>query len=265
MTREGFRTKMINTLLGSKAKMSQAFIGGYRVPVTKVMAGPCVVTQVKKMEKDGYWGIQFGFGERKTKNISKALQGHLKGAVKDKKAPRFLVEVRLEKEPEMKVGDIIKASDIFKAGDIIAVIGTSKGKGFAGGVKRWGFAGGPKTHGQSDRQRAPGSIGAGTTPGRVIKGKHMAGRMGGDRVTVKNLHIVSVDPEKNEILISGPVPGIPEGLLIIRKIASGSLEELEKETIGQQVVEGEAPAEETSAEAKPESAEPVKQEEKPNA
>jgi large subunit ribosomal protein L3 len=257
---------MLNTLLGSKAKMSQAFIKGYRIPVTKVMAGPCVVTQVKKMDKDGYWAVQLGLGEKKIKNISKALQGHLKGAIKEKKAPRFLVEIRLEKEPEMNVGDIIKASDIFKSGDIIAVTGTSKGKGFAGGVKRWGFAGGPKTHGQSDRQRAPGSIGATTTPGRVLKGKHMAGRMGNERVTIKNLHVVSVDPEKNEILISGPVPGIPGNLLIIKKIASGSLTELEKETVGQQVVEGEAPAEEgaeSPTETKTE--EPVKQEGEQNA
>jgi large subunit ribosomal protein L3 len=237
---------MINTLLGSKAKMSQAFIEGYRVPVTKVTVGPCVVTQVKKMEKDGYWAVQLGFGERKTKNISKALQGHFQKITNSKlqipNYPRYLREVRLDKEPEIKVGDTIKASDIFKAGDIVTITGTSKSKGFAGGVKRWKFAGGPKTHGQSDRQRAPGSIGATTTPGRVLKGKHMAGRMGGERVTIKNLHIVAIDPEKNEMLISGPVPGIPGSLLIIKKTASGSLKELEHETVGQQIVEGEAPA-----------------------
>ena len=259
----GSKTKMINTLLGSKIKMSQAFIEGYRVPVTKVMAGPCVVTQIKKMDKDGYWAVQLGLGERKTKNISKALQGHLKGAIKDKKAPRFLAEVRFDSEPEYKVGDIIKASDIFKAGDVITITGTSKSKGFAGVVKRWSFAGGPKTHGQSDRQRAPGSIGTTTTPGRVLKGKHMAGRMGGDTVTIKNLHIASIDPEKNEMLISGPVPGIPGSLLIIKKTASGTLKELEHETIGQQIVEGkevpagetpsaESPAEASTAPAKPE-------------
>lgn len=246
--------------------MSQAFIEGYRIPVTKVTAGPCVVTQVKKMDKDGYWAIQLGLGERKTKNISKALQGHLKGAIKEKKAPRFLVEVRLDKEPEQKVGDVIKVSDIFKAGDKINITGISKSKGFAGVVKRWKFAGGPKTHGQSDRQRAPGSIGATTTPGRVLRGKHMAGRMGGGRVTIKNLHIVGIEPEKNEMLISGPVPGIPESLLIIKKTASGSLKELEHETVGQQIVEGEMPAGEAApAEANAAPAEPVKQEEKSNA
>jgi large subunit ribosomal protein L3 len=252
---------MINTLLGSKAKMSQAFIEGYRVPVTKVTAGPCVVTQIKKMDKDGYWALQLGLGERKTKNISKALQGHLKklksqisnlktedSNLKSQTLPRYLREVGLEKEPEVKVGDTIKASDIFKAGDIVTITGTSKSKGFAGPVKRWGFAGGPKTHGQSDRQRSPGSIGATTTPGRVLKGKHMAGRMGGDRVTIKNLHVVSIEPEKNEMLISGPVPGIPGSLLIIKKTASGSLKELEHETTGQQIVEGEAPAGETVSE-----------------
>ena len=143
--------------------------------------------------------------------------------------PRFLREVRLDSEPEFKVGDIISVSDVFKKGDVIAITGTSKGKGFAGVVKRWGFHGGPRTHGQSDRERAPGSIGQGTTPGRVLKGKKMAGRMGGDRVTVKNLIVVDVDKEAGLIAVSGPVPGVPGGLLIIKKLAEGSLEELVEE------------------------------------
>lgn len=229
---------MLNTILGSKLKMSQTFIGSTRVPITLIKAGPCVVTQIKKLEKDGYWAVQLGFGQKKNKNISKALLGHLKGALESQKkefknqnkAPRFLREVRLEREPEFKVGDVLNVADIFKKSDVIQVTGISKGKGFSGVVKRWGFSGGPRTHGQSDRERAPGSIGQGTTPGRIWKGKKMAGRAGNRRVTVKNLMVVSVDPEKNLMSVSGPVPGAPGQLLIIKKIAEGKLEELEEKT-----------------------------------
>ena len=246
----------MDTILASKGSMSQTFVEGRRVPVTKVVAGPCVVTQIKKEDKDGYWAVQLGFGEKRIKNITKPLQGHLKSLIKDKKAPRFLREVRLEKEPEYKVGDIIGASDIFNKGDVISVSGTSKGKGFAGVVKRWGFAGGPRTHGQSDRERAPGSIGQTTTPGRVFKGKKMAGRMGGERVTVKNLQIVSVDPETNEIEILGAVPGIKEGLLIVKRLSAGKLEGIQE--VQAQVIEGEAPAGEgAEGEAKTEEAAPA--------
>lgn len=227
--------------------MSQTFIEGRRVPVTKVVAGPCVVTQIKKIDTDGYWAVQLGFGKRKVKNVSKALQGHLKSLIKEKIAPRFLKEVRLDKEPEFKVGDIIKASDIFRKGDIISVSGVSKGKGFAGVVKRWRFKGGPRTHGQSDRERAPGSIGQTTTPGRVFKGKRMAGRMGSDTVTVKNLQVVSVDPEKGEIEISGPVPGTPGNLLIVRRLKAGKLEGIQE--VQAEVVEGEVGKKEAEAPA----------------
>jgi ribosomal protein L3 len=153
----------------------------------------------------------------------------------------------------------VVASDIFKAGDVVAVTGISKGKGFAGVVKRHHFRGGPRTHGQSDRERAPGSIGQTTTPGRVYKGKRMAGRMGGEQATVKNLHIISVNTENGEVEISGQVPGNPGSLISIRKIKSGSLKELEHEVVAQ-VVEGEAPAEEVEAGAeapKAEAAKPV--------
>jgi large subunit ribosomal protein L3 len=239
---------MMNTILGTKGKMSQTFIEGFRIPVTEVVAGPCVVTQIKKMDKDGYWAVQLGLGERKTKNITKPLLGHLKAAYKEnKKAARFLVEVRVSKEPKYNVGDIVTLSDIFKVGDVIAVSGISKAKGFAGVVKRWHFAGGPRTHGQSDRERAPGSIGSTTTPGRVLKGKKMAGRMGKDRTTIKNLHILAVKPEENVLLISGPIPGNTGDLLEIKKLSSGSLEELERETVAQ-IVEGEAPAGEEKTE-----------------
>ena len=232
--------EMIDTILGQKGKMSQSFVEARRVPVTKIAAGPCVVTQLKTPEKDGYWAVQLGFGEKKIKNVTKPLQGHLKGAIKDKKAPRFLKEVRLSEDSGLKVGDQVLLTDVFKVGDFVAVIGTSKGKGFQGVVKRWGFHGGPRTHGQSDRERAPGSIGQTTTPGRVFKGKHMAGRMGGDRVTVKNLQVISVDPEKGEIEISGAIPGTTGGLVILKRLSSGELEGLEQ--VQAQVVEGEVPA-----------------------
>ncbi len=210
----------MNTILGSKVKMSQTYVEGVRVPVTKVIVGPCVVTQVKGTEKDGYWAIQLGFGEKKIKNMTKPMLGHLKNATnKDSKmAPRYLREVRMTEAPKEKVGDEVKASDVFNVGDMISVTGISKGKGFAGGVKRWHFSGGPKTHGQSDRQRAPGSIGQGTTPGRVYKGKHMAGRMGVDSVKVKNLKVVAINVEKNEIEVSGPVPGTVGSLLVLTKM-----------------------------------------------
>ena len=239
---------MINTILGSKGVSSQTFVEGMRIPVTKVTAGPCVVTQIKNEEKDGYWAVQLGFSTKKAKNTSKSLQGHLKETSKDQEFSRFLQEVKFKKEPELKVGDIVNVSEILKAGDVIAVSGISKGKGFAGVVKKWHFRGGPRTHGQSDRERAPGSIGQTTTPGRVYKGKKMAGRMGGEKVTIKNLHIISVNAETNEIEISGQIPGTIGSTVTIVKIKSGSLKDLEKEVVAQVVegneakIAGEAPA-----------------------
>lgn len=209
---------MINTILGSKVKMSQTFKEGSRIPVTKIVAGPCVVTQVKSEEKDKYWAVQLGFAEKKTKNTTKPMQGHLKTTIKGNIAPRYIREIRFNTKPEYKVGDRIKASDIFVVGDVVSVTGISKGKGFAGVVKRWRFAGGPKTHGQSDRLRAPGAIGQGTTPGRIYKGKHMGGRMGSETVTVKNLKVVAVNPEKNEVEVSGPIPGRPGSLVVLRRL-----------------------------------------------
>jgi len=218
--------------------MSQTFMKGVRIPVTFIKVGPCVVTQIKKKEKDGYWAVQVGFGERKIKKITKPLKGHLRGAIGDKKAPLFLREIRLRDEPEFKKGEVINASDVFGKGDIVVVTGISKGKGFAGVVKRWGFAGGPKTHGQSDRLRAPGAIGQGTSPGRVHKGKKMAGRMGGNTVTLKNLFVIDVDKESGEVKLSGSVPGKTGGLLRIEKLGTKKLEELIKEET-QRVVEAE--------------------------
>ncbi|KKR63833.1 MAG: 50S ribosomal protein L3 [Candidatus Woesebacteria bacterium GW2011_GWA1_40_43] len=237
----GSKTKIMNTILGLKGVCSQTFVEGFRIPVTKVSAGPCVVTQIKKMDKDGYFAVQLGFSSRRAKNTSKSLQGHLKETSKDKKFPRILREVRFDKEPEFKVGDVVNASDIFKRGDVVSVTGVSKGKGFAGVVKKHHFRGGPRTHGQSDRERAPGSIGQTTTPGRVYKGKKMAGRMGGEGVTIKNLHVISINSENGEIEISGQIPGTTGSVITIKKIKSGSLKDLEKETVAQ-VVEGEAAA-----------------------
>src|SRR4030043_347677 len=140
---------MINTLLGLKEKMSHTFVETTRVPITWIKLGPCVVTQIKSEKKDGYWSVQLGFEEKRIKNVTKPIQGHIKAAYKDgKKAARFLREVKSYKEPDLKVGDIISFSDIFKKGDVVSVTGKTKGKGFAGVVKRWRFAGGPRTHGQ---------------------------------------------------------------------------------------------------------------------
>jgi large subunit ribosomal protein L3 len=260
---------MINTILGLKKGSSQTFLEGFRIPVTKMILGPCTVTQVKRIEKDGYWAVQLAFATRSAKNTSKPLQGHLKKSqtseTKNQSFPRFLREVRFDKEPEFKVGDQIKVSDVLSRGDIVSVSGISKGKGFAGVVKRHHFRGGPRTHGQSDRERAPGSVGQTTTPGRVYKGKRMAGRMGGVMTTIKNLHIVSVNPETNEVEVSGQVPGAPGSLVVIKKIKSGSLSELEKETVAQ-VVEGtpsapeEASSVQGSSSEQPKSGKPVESE-----
>lgn len=202
--------------------MSQRFVGGARIPVTEVVAGPCVVTQIKTLEKDGYWAVQLGFGNKKMSKFTKPEKGHLNKIKnlksKIQKFPRYLREVRLNDEPNVRVGDVINVFDVLKIGDIVQVSGTSKGKGFAGGMKRWGFKGGPATHGQSDKPRSPGSIGQGTTPGRVRKGKKMAGRMGSDTVTLKNLKIISIDKENNTVSISGAVPGNRGGLLVVKKI-----------------------------------------------
>jgi len=178
-------------ILGKKLGMGQIFSDdGQAIPVTAIQAGPCVVTQVKTKENDGYNAVQLGFG--KAKHLNKPTKGHLKnlGAFK------YLREVRVEDTSDIKPGSLVDVG-IFQLGELVKVTGTSKGKGFAGVVKRHGFAGGPKSHGQSDRHRAPGSIGAGTDPGRVIKGLRMAGHLGNRQVTVRNLEVVKVDPEAN--------------------------------------------------------------------
>lgn len=205
---------MIKGIIGKKLGMTQVFEqGGVATGVTILEAGPCVITQVKTKSSDGYNAVQLGFSEAREKSLSGSERGHLR----KKKLPlvRHLREVRTDGDP-YKLGDRVDVT-LFAAGDIVDVIGTSKGKGFAGVMKRHNFHGGKRTHGQSDRQRHPGSIGPGSTPGRVFKGLKMAGHMGHAQVTVQNLRVVSVDAERNLLLVKGAVPGPTNGLLIIRK------------------------------------------------
>ena len=178
--------------------------------VTVIQAGPCTVVQVKTSERDGYQAVQIGFD--KAKRLNKPKQGHLKNLGEF----RHLREVSSKDPSGIEEGTTIDVS-IFEAGEKVDVIGKSKGKGFAGVVKRYHFAGGPKTHGQSDRHRAPGSVGAGTTPGRVTKGFKMAGHMGNERVTSQNLVVMETDPERNLLLLRGAVPGPQNGLVLIKK------------------------------------------------
>jgi large subunit ribosomal protein L3 len=202
---------MINGIMGRKVGMTRVFEEGQgMIGVSVIQAGPCFVTQVKSPETDGYHAVQIGFEE--TRKLNKPERGHLqKNGVP---SLQHLREFRLE-EPEAKVGDRLDVA-MFQVGQRVNIVGTSKGKGFAGVVKRHHFAGGPKTHGQSDRHRAPGAISSGTTPGRVLKGLRMAGHMGSVTVTVKNLRVVKVDPERNLLVVEGAVPGARNGLLTIR-------------------------------------------------
>ena len=196
----------VNTVWGTKLAQEQAWTkSGIRLVVTLVRTLPMTVTQVKTDDKDGYQAIQVGFGGKK-REIREANEG-------------------------MKAGEVIEVATVLQPGDLVKVTGKSQGKGFAGVVKRWGFKGGPKTHGQSDRLRAPGSIGQGTDPGRVHKGKKMAGRMGGDQVTVRNLTVVRVDPEKQEVWVSGVVPGNKGGGIAITKTGTAkNFEEVNHES-----------------------------------
>jgi large subunit ribosomal protein L3 len=232
---------MIEGLLGRKLGMVQTFDKDGAVHgVTVIEAGPCVVTQLRTPEKDGYQAAQLGFGA--AKRLTKPARGH----VQKHGNLRHLREFEVDDLDSHSVGDKIGV-EIFHDGDRVDVTATSKGRGFAGGVKRHNFSGGPKTHGQSDRHRAPGSIGAGNTPGRVIKGLRMAGHMGAEQVTVKNLEVVQSDPARGLLFVKGAVPGPKDGLVRIR---------YSRETLavarGRKPLEVEAPAaegdEETEAE-----------------
>jgi large subunit ribosomal protein L3 len=205
---------MLQGFLGTKIGMTQIFReDGKVVPVTVIQAGPCVVTQVKTMETDGYEAVQLGFGDVKRRNKPQA--GHLKNS----KLSRYLREVTTDDTNGFTVGQSIGV-DIFEAGEKVDVIGTSKGRGFAGVMKRWNFGGGPRTHGQSDRARAPGSIGGGTTPGKVYKGMKMGGHMGNRRITVKGLEIIEIDTERNLLMVKGGIPGAPNSLIQIRRFGA---------------------------------------------
>ena len=201
----------VEGLLGKKLGMVQVFEkDGTVVGCTVVEAGPCLVTQVKTKERDGYEAVQLGYGTKK--RLNEPEKGHLKGLGNF----RYLREFRADSLDGLEVGTRIGA-ELFQAGDKVDITGVSKGRGFAGVVKRHGFAGGPKTHGQSDRHRAPGSIGSGTTPGRVLKGLRMAGHMGSEQTTTRNLEVVEANPARGILLIKGPVPGAKDGLVRIRK------------------------------------------------
>jgi len=202
----------VRALIGKKIGTTQFFGDkGEAVCVTAVEVGPCTVTQVKTADRDGYDGVQLGFEE--VKRLNKPRRGHLENAGG---LFRHVQEVEVDDISELEVGQQLDVS-LFEPGDRIDAVGLSKGRGFAGGVKRHHFKGGPKTHGQSDRHRAPGSIGAGSSPGRVIKGLKMAGHMGNARVTVRNLQVIQSDPDRNLLLVKGSVPGAHNSLVVIRK------------------------------------------------
>ena len=199
-------------LIGKKQGMTSVYDNGKHTPVTVIEAGPCVITQIKTPDVDGYYATQLSFDEKKVKSTTKALQGHFKKAGT---TPKRKVLEFLEHNYEKNVGDVVDAT-LFEEGDLVNVIGTSKGKGFQGVVKRHGFSGvGMGTHGQHDRLRAPGSLGASSDPSRVVKGIRMAGRTGGDRIEVLNLKVVKVLADQNLILIKGAVPGAIGSYVII--------------------------------------------------
>lgn len=203
-------------LIGRKVGMTSIYsAAGKNIPCTIIEAGPCVVTQVKTLEKDGYEAVQLGYGDRKEKRTSQAMKGHFKKAGTSPK--RKLAEFK-GFDQELALGDEVKIEDLFQEGEYVFVVGKSKGKGFQGVVKRHGFGGvGQATHGQHNRLRAPGSIGAASYPARVFKGMRMAGQMGNARVTVENLEVLKVMPEEGLIVIKGAVPGHKGSTVLIRK------------------------------------------------
>lgn len=206
---------MFKGLIGRKIGMTQIFDEkGVAIPVTLIEAGPCFVSQVKTLENDGYSALQLAFGEVKAKRLNKAALGHLK--TNDLPPVRILREFRSKKLDGINPGDQLTAA-IFETGEFVDVVGTTKGKGFAGAMKRHGFGGGPMTHGQSDRQRSPGSSGSGTTPGRVFKGKRRPGHMGDAQVTSSHIRVALVDAERNLIAVQGSVPGAKGGTVIIKE------------------------------------------------
>ncbi|MBI5473644.1 MAG: 50S ribosomal protein L3 [Ignavibacteriae bacterium] len=206
-------------LLGKKLGMTSIFDeSGQVIPCTVIEAGPCFVTQIKTRERDGYEAVQLGFDEKKERLVTKPLAGHFAKA--NAKPQRIVREFRGNGVTELQPGQEIKVDKVFTKGDTVSVIGTSKGRGFQGVVKRHHFGGGFRTHGQSDRERAPGSIGSSSYPSRVFKGLRMAGRMGGEQVTVRNLKVVGIIPDSNLLLVRGSVPGAINGYLEIHKVVA---------------------------------------------
>jgi len=203
-------------LLGKKLGMTSIFDEtGQVVPCTVIEAGPCFVTQIKTKDRDGYEAVQIGFSEKHERLVTKPLRGHFAKA--NTKPVRVIREFRGNGIAELQPGQEIKVETVFSKGDVVSIVGTSKGRGFQGVVKRHHFGGGFRTHGQSDRERAPGSVGSSSYPSRVFKGMRMAGRMGGDRITVHNLKVVGVIADSNLLLVKGSVPGAINGYLEIHK------------------------------------------------
>jgi large subunit ribosomal protein L3 len=206
---------MLKNLFGKKLGMTRFFLEeGKSVPATVLKVGPCVVVQKKTMAKEGYNAIQVGFEPQKEKRVNKPLRGHFKAA--GDRHFKHLREIRIDEVDEFELGQEIKA-DIFQIGDVVRVIGRSKGRGFSGVIKRWGFSGGKETHGCRSH-RVPGSIGASATPGRVIKGRKLPGRMGYQQTTIKNLKVVEVRPEMDVVAVKGSVPGSRNSIIEISKI-----------------------------------------------
>lgn len=204
----------IHGLLGRKLGMTTVFNErGEAIPVTVIEAGPNHVLNVRTKDRDGYEAVQIGFSNVNAKRLTKPVLGQMKGAGV---SVRYIREMATDNIEDHNVGDTVDV-DLFSANDLVDVTGWSKGRGFAGVVKRYGFRGGPRTHGQSDRERAPGSLGAGTSPGKVWKGKRMPGRMGNDRKTVQRLRVVRVDGDRHLLLIKGSVPGAKNGLVYVRR------------------------------------------------
>jgi len=211
----------MNGLIGKKIGMTQVFgADGSVVPVTVIQTGPCVVVQKREMERDGYRALQVGFGSKKSQRVNKPEQGHLVKAGKG--AFQVLREFRLDDVARYELGQEIKVSDLFKVGDRVDVSGTSKGRGFAGVIKRWGFSGFPASHGTHEYFRHGGAIGNRSYPGRVFKGKRMAGHWGNERISVQNLEVVGVRAEENLLLVKGAVPGARRGVLLIRRSVKGN-------------------------------------------
>lgn len=207
-------------IIGRKIGMTSVFgQDGQNIAVTVIEAGPCVVTQVKNAESDGYRAVQLSFGEKKEKNTPKAMQGHFKkAATTPKRAVVEFRDFRTEFDGMIELGKEIRVQDVFAEGDWLDAVGVSKGHGFQGVVKRYGFSGvGGQTHGQHNRLRAPGSMGNASFASRVIKGKRLPGRMGNDRVKLINLRVVKIMPEQNLILVSGSVPGAKNATIILQK------------------------------------------------